>query len=402
MFIKNYRNWSRIYESSTSIQNVVDKLAAAPELKKGSTDKENVALLQIILKDAGFLTGTYGPLKNGVDGDFGGGTEEALNKLIGKTTYVHTADAETLSTKMEETGKDFSNTLSVWEKVKGFLSKAVSGSMIYGQKIDDYGKSIGITDKSVTNFSGDVKKLNLPESGPIGDIAKSAWANLNVPTRGISGTEGGGVGCAAAVSIIFYRATGLPIMKGRSKNPIELGTASLWTEFTKTSKENWSMIKDWSTDYQPGDIILTSRGAKAGHVGVVVEGGKIISNSSSGFKGDSPGQIELNYSISTWQEVANRNPQQTAIFRYTGPTLDGWGGKPVIVPTGNNDADEISMDKELPVVVVQAPMKYEVGRLPIQPVSLDTLSISPVRPSEIILNNVGEPDLLKSSKNKKK
>jgi hypothetical protein len=399
MFIKDYKNWSKLYEDVATIQTVVDKLSSAGELKKGSQKKEEVSLLQTILKDAGLLTGSYGPLKNGVDGDFGGGTEAALNKLIGKTEYIHSSDSQTLTNKMEETGKDFSSTLSTWEKIKAALKSSVVGAMIYGKNIDEYGESIGIIDKSADNYSSNLKKLNLPESGPIGDIVKSAWANLNVPTRGISGSQNGSVGCAAAVSIIFYRATGLPIMKGKSSKPIELGTASLWTEFTRTSKENWTMIKDWTTAWQPGDIILTSRGSKAGHVGIVVDGGKIISNSSGGFKGDNPGQIELNYSISSWDEVYKRNPQQTALFRYTGSYLDGWGGQPKLDPTGDNDAQEIAMDKELPVVVIQSPLAG-LDKPTLEPRRLDTLSIPSIRPSDIITLK-GSPDLLKSAEKKK-
>ena len=62
-----------------------------------------------------------------------------------------------------------------------------------------------------------------------------------------------------------------------------------------------------------------------GHVGVVVEGGNIISNSSGGFQGDKKGQIELNYNLNTWDSVTKRNPQKTASFRYKGPYKKEWG-----------------------------------------------------------------------------
>ena len=223
-------------------------------------------------------------------------------------------------------------------------------SEIYGVKPDNYGKTIGITDKSDKAYS--VKDLNLPDK-PIGDIAKSAWANLNVPTRGIPLTQNGGLGCAAAVSLMFYRATGLPIIKGREKNPLELGTSTLWSYFTGKDKDRWEIIKNWQKDSKPGDIILTSKGSKAGHVGIVVENNQIISNSSNGFAGDKKGQIELNYTISTWaRDTAIKNPLQTASFRYKGPILDGWGGKPLLTPIGTNDEESIKKEEDLPPIVV--------------------------------------------------
>lgn len=186
---------------------------------------------------------------------------------------------------------------------------------------DSYGKSIGINDKSDTASVG---SLEQPLIGPICDMVNSAWANLNVPTRGIPGTNGGSLGCAAAVSIIFYRATGYPIIPGQK---IVLGTSSLWDHMTTSS--DWEWIRDWKNNYRPGDIILTCRGSKAGHVGVVVDNEVVISNSSGGFKGDRKGQIETNYTIKSWQSVANRNPYKTACFRYKGKWRKVWGGPPV-------------------------------------------------------------------------
>ena len=235
---------------------------------------------------------------------------------------------------------------------------------IYGVKPPDrYGETIGIKDKEAKDYK--LKDLNLPSDKPIGNITKSAWANLNVPTRGIAGSQQGNMGCAAAVSIIFYRATGLPIIKGKEKNPIELGTAALWTYFTGKDKDRWEIIKDWKTQSKPGDIILTSRGKSAGHVGIVVENNKIVSNSSSGFAGDKKGQIELNYTMETWaRDTAVKNPLQTASFRYKGEYLDGWGGNPILTPIGSND-DEAKRKKEnLSPVIIKDDVVVDMKGLP--------------------------------------
>ena len=240
---------------------------------------------------------------------------------------------------------------------------------------DSYGDEIGISTKNSH------LPLDQPQDGPTGDIVMSAYANLNVPTRKVPNTDYGNLGCAAAVSIIFYRSTGYPLVP---KKQIELSTSNLWRSLNKS--RDWEKISDWRSQYQPGDIIITARGKKAGHVGVVVDGGKIISNSSGGFQGDQKGQIEMNYSISSWDSVAQRNPQQTALFRYIGPYADKWGDiPPSNKGVGSNDLDQIKMDIELPEIVVVGVNKSK----------LDTVRIDVVKPSQLIDNN-GSPDLLKS------
>ena len=204
---------------------------------------------------------------------------------------------------------------------------------------DSFGKEIGITDKS---DSSPKQNLEQPKSGPIGDISKSAWANLNVPTRGIPNTGNGSLGCAAATSIMFYRATGYPIIPGKK---IELDTAALWNSFTKRPDE-WKMISNWRSDYQPGDIILTSRGSKPGHVGIVVDDGKVISNSSGGFRGDKKGQIEQNYTVNGWSSIAKKNPNKTACFRYIGKWRKEWGGAAYLKDEVNTN-DPVSNKKEM-------------------------------------------------------
>jgi hypothetical protein len=359
MYIRNYSSWRKVNEATSEVVNqIVSKLSEFGDLKKGQNNK-GVILLQTALLDAGLLKSKGGPLKNGVDGDFGGNTEAALKSLIGKSEYLPATDSDALGSGMESTGKDFSNTISNWESFSAELERLKLGMKVPGTSIpaEIFGLQLGITDKSAADYSSRNKldTLNLPKEGPIGDIVKSAWANLNVPTRGITDSQNGGVGCAAAVSIIFYRATGMSVMKGRQRSPIELGTGSFWDDMTK-NKENWEKIDNWRTDWQPGDIILTSRGKESGHVGVVVENGMVISNASYGFAGDNRGQIELNYSIPggntgikgeglpTWDSIAKRNPEKTACFRYKGPILTAWGAAPTQSPTGMNDVEAISTE----------------------------------------------------------
>jgi hypothetical protein len=415
MYIKNYTGWRKIYEDeeTSPVDKVVSTLDAFGELKKGTSEKNGALLLQTLLKNAGKLTGTTGPAGDGIDGNFGPGTESALVSLIGKTAYSPAVDSGSLKTEMTLSGKDFSNTLTEWQSIKAkiFPSKTISAVMHKGVAADDYGKSIGITDKTSVNFQSyktGIKLLSLPASGPIGNIEDSAWANLNVPTRGIPDTQNGNVGCAAAVSIIFYRATGLPIIKGRTKSPVELGTSALWTEFTKTNRKDWLMITNWETEWKPGDIILTSRGSSAGHVGVVVEGGKVISNSSRSFAGDKLGQIELNYTmpgvsavgingsrLGNWESIANRNPLQTACFRYQGGFLNGWGGQLLATESQSGTNDEAAIQAgEAPANVIVNPNPTGV----IPPIMLDPNMASPA--DTIHITNPTQLNILINDPNK--
>jgi hypothetical protein len=240
---------------------------------------------------------------------------ELNEQLFGKELSVFN---KLMGISVEETGMEEPNLVSA-ENPTGLGTAPVSVVKLNTNQLDNYGATVGINEK------GDNASLNQPLRGPLGNIVNSAYANLNVSTRKIPGTLGGNLGCAAAVSIIFYRATGYAVA---GSGAITLGTAHMWNYMDKESKKSdgvWQKISNWKTDSQPGDIILTSRGSKAGHVGVVVEGGNIISNSSGGFQGDKKGQIELNYNLNTWESVAKRNPQQTASFRYRGPYKSTWG-----------------------------------------------------------------------------
>ena len=390
----------------TNAFSILEILSGFKEIKEGDKNSDSIPLLQLVLRDLGIFKSESGPSKDGVDGKFGKITGDALEKILGKRTFNYEEDGKSLLAEIQSKGSSsFKKTLEDWAMVRNSLSKVSvtkngRSIKINGIPSDSFGATIGITDKIYdTNYSVNPKKLNLPEAGPIGDIEKSAWANLNVSTRGITNTQGGGLGCAAAVSIIFYRATGISIMKNR-KNPIELGTASLWIDFTsdlfspKNPSGRWELIKNWKNDSKPGDIILTSKGAQAGHVGVVVqspEGYKIISNSSKGFEGDKKGQIELNYSsVASWESVARKNPYQTASFRYKGKYLKTWKGDPSLKPEGENDQSAIEKNIEIPNIIikdpvylpssVKSPENYSYSGVPGNP---DLAQIPEIKPSEI-------------------
>lgn len=138
--------------------------------------------------------------------------------------------------------------------------------------------------------------------------------NINDAAKKMIGTStkntpaGGGLGCAAAVSMMYKQATGEDILPGRG---MVVDTAELYSGLSKDSRFEKLPL----SQARPGDIVVTARGNQHGHTGIVTDGGRIISNSSKGFKGSAPGTIQNNYSVNSWSSVAARNPTQTAVFR---------------------------------------------------------------------------------------
>jgi len=172
--------------------------------------------------------------------------------------------------------------------------------------------------------SNDKEKLTLEpvaSSRKVSDeqkaIANTAYNMIGTSTR-CKATNDGSLGCALGVSMIFKEATGNNILPDQPK---VYGTADLYDGMSRDSRFTKVKLKD----AESGDIVITPRGTKAGHTGVVGYNNEIISNSSSGFTGTktdpkAKGTIQNNYTIDKWQkQVTPRNPSQTAAFRYTNP-----------------------------------------------------------------------------------
>jgi len=178
----------------------------------------------------------------------------------------------------------------------------------------------------------------------IGNIVTSAKCNLDAVTFDIYDpappppappkniVDSGNMGCAAAVSLIFYRATGYSITQKQSsvpstwpiaKFPGSVGTSGLYAFFTN----NPSLWDQYSLkDAKPGDIIITERfsATVSGHVGVVIDTTNVdgtydvISNTSSGYNGSRKGTIQQNYTVKSWSKITKKNPTKTFCFRYLG------------------------------------------------------------------------------------
>jgi hypothetical protein len=179
--------------------------------------------------------------------------------------------------------------------------------------------------------------FNLLNSQWIGDLITSAISHIGHPTYDIAGTESpktgkkGALGCASAVSMIFYRAFGVNMRTGSAvkAKPQSIGdfgskgTAELAGWF---SNANLYRKISWQ-DAQPGDILNTAKARESGHIGIVINtknkdgSWNVVSNSSEGFEGGGGGAVKQNYSVKKWQSVANRNPSGTFAYRYIGPKL---------------------------------------------------------------------------------
>jgi hypothetical protein len=171
------------------------------------------------------------------------------------------------------------------------------------------------------------------------NLVKSAKCNLNAVTYDIYNppppkniVDSGNMGCAAAVSLIFYRATGYSITQKQSDTtpawpianfPGSVGTSGLYAFFTN----NPSLWKKYELkDAKPGDIIITERfsATVSGHVGIVIDTINadgtydVISNTSSGYNGSRKGTIQQNYTVKGWSKITKKNPTKTFCFRYSG------------------------------------------------------------------------------------
>lgn len=175
---------------------------------------------------------------------------------------------------------------------------------------------------------------NLLNNKWIGDLITSAKSHIRTPTFDVPGTEKGNLGCASAVSIIFYRAFGVNMLTGKPVKAIPRDIGDFGSKGTSTlgggfgnNPQLWQKFP-W-TEAQPGDIMNTQRLSDkvAGHIGIVIDtisqdgSFNIISNSSAGFAGGGGGAVKQNYTVKAWQKVTNRNPTKTFAWRYIGPKL---------------------------------------------------------------------------------
>lgn len=146
-------------------------------------------------------------------------------------------------------------------------------------------------------------------------IAECAVNAIGMSTADNPLTQGGALGCALAVSRILDCAS-----YGVGE---WVGTGSLYSALNNdpcyTIVDTGHITSADAMNLEPGDVLVTQRGSRAGHTGIYIGNGDIISNSSSGFNGSAMGTVQQNYTVDAWYGVTSRNPGGSAVFRRTCP-----------------------------------------------------------------------------------
>ena len=124
-------------------------------------------------------------------------------------------------------------------------------------------------------------------------------------------TEGGSLGCALAVSRILDCAgygVGTHVSTVALYNALDADPCYQIVDTGEVTSQD-------AMGLQPGDVLVTQRGERAGHTGIYVGNGNIVSNSSGGFNGSARGTIQQNYTVTQWKSVTDRNIGGSAVFR---------------------------------------------------------------------------------------
>ena len=189
--ILDYSGWKRVFEQSkvTGSNPVTDELIKNAPIAKGDPSKKKVGLLQELLRKAGLLKGTQGPLKNGVDGDFGGGTETALTNFIGKPT-VEKDDAELLNTKIAEKGIDQKEVMKNWEIFGNAIGLVMTDQGVLQDMYNRYySKKAGFPTPSGSLRDDVVSYIYFKEGGITDDPDDSGPASDPMPFTYDTGTK---------------------------------------------------------------------------------------------------------------------------------------------------------------------------------------------------------------------
>lgn len=99
---------------SSHVQKITNKLSEDLPLNEYSSAIDSITLLQKVLVALGFLKKSYGIDGDGVDGDFGGDTKNALNSAIGDKE-LNSSNIKGFSEKMETSQTKLVNTYSNWQ-----------------------------------------------------------------------------------------------------------------------------------------------------------------------------------------------------------------------------------------------------------------------------------------------
>jgi muramidase (phage lysozyme) len=208
-------------------------------------------------------------------------------------------------------GMNAGNT-SIGSDLLAYAANAIASQLSSSSGGSDVMSMIAGVLNSITSSSGSPLTNPIDSDSEAGErIAQCAQQMVGQSTADNPATQGGALGCALAVSRILDCA-GYGV--GTHVSTVALYEA-LENDPCYDIVDTGHITPEDAMGLQPGDVLVTKRGSRAGHTGIYVGNGKIISNSSSGFQGSAPGTIQQNYTVTNWKKVTNRNPSGSAVFR---------------------------------------------------------------------------------------
>lgn len=246
---------------------------------------------------------------------------------------------------------------AVGEKSSGAAAGGAFGKMVGTALGGEVGGAAGQwLGEKVGNFydqSPAGQPAGVNPNGNGGDLAASALGMIGTSTKNIGvDTQEGQLGCAAAVCLMFKNATGQDIKPGRG---LMTSTNELYNHLSTDS----NFVRVPPDQMQPGDIMITARGSQAGHTGIYVGNDRVVSNNSRSFQGDASkaGTIQNNYNLAAWKRgVTDRNPSQSGVFRYVGPSKGSPAAANAAPPSGSGFAspERASVSADSPSAPVHA------------------------------------------------
>lgn len=168
----------------------------------------------------------------------------------------------------------------VWATIAPYLRRAIS--VRKGRALLSYQKQAVIALREmVARLRAKVRDITIPEEKSLLAAAKVALGTDASPDDNVPDE----LGCAETVSTLIGQVVDFPVLTG---------TWTLWDRLR--SDERFKEV----TSPEPGDIVIsptgTGNGTIAGHVGIVAEYGRIMSNDSA------DGTFDQNYDLETWRQ----------------------------------------------------------------------------------------------------
>ena len=283
----------------------------------------------------GSVLGSGSPIFSGLGNQSGGGILQTFQGLFdGLSTILRNVLVSSILNVIDTGGSNgvLQNLANIFTQIQPILDSIANtngsdigafAQSVLAQMISQNGaQSLGnvqqilnslntaIGGQGIPGLSGNVLPIDTNSVGGK-KIAECAGTMIGHSTADVASTQGGALGCALAVSRILDCA-GYGV--GTHVSTVALYNA-LDSDPCYQKVDEGHITGADAMGLQPGDVLVTKRGSRAGHTGIYEGNGNIISNSSRGFQGSARGTIQRNYTVDRWKSVTDRNPGGSAVFR---------------------------------------------------------------------------------------